>query len=239
MWLSWQRIRLQCGRPGIDPWVGKFPWRRERLPTPVFWPGEFHRLYSPWGRKESDTTVTFTLLHCHLWPFDALSSPIPILLLNFPFPLKLSLLPFSLNISELFPLKLSFKHLISYILWTKADNVSCNQSLSQSNQRSSQISWGMLYSHSNLSIWFLWLISASSHAFQWRQAQRWMKTPDWENHKRFLELQLGNKPPNLLYDQTRQVHWAVLRALPKLELCMQKHNESIHDYYNWLQIIFK
>ena len=32
------------------------PWRRERLPTPVFWPGEFQGLYSPWGRKESDTT---------------------------------------------------------------------------------------------------------------------------------------------------------------------------------------
>ena len=26
------------------------------LPTPVFWSGEFHGLYSPWGRKESDTT---------------------------------------------------------------------------------------------------------------------------------------------------------------------------------------
>ena len=24
------------------------------------WTGEFHGLYSPWGRKESDTTVTFT-----------------------------------------------------------------------------------------------------------------------------------------------------------------------------------
>ena len=32
------------------------PWRRERLPTPVFCPGEFHGLYRPWGRKESDTT---------------------------------------------------------------------------------------------------------------------------------------------------------------------------------------
>ena len=30
--------------------------RRERLSTPVFWPREFHGLYSPWGRKESDTT---------------------------------------------------------------------------------------------------------------------------------------------------------------------------------------
>ena len=28
--------------PGFDPWVGKIPWRRERLPTPVFWPGESH-----------------------------------------------------------------------------------------------------------------------------------------------------------------------------------------------------
>ena len=25
-----------------ETWVGKIPWRRERLPTPVFWPGEFH-----------------------------------------------------------------------------------------------------------------------------------------------------------------------------------------------------
>ena len=43
-------------RAGFDPWVGKIPWRRERFPTPVFWPGEFHGLYSPQGRKESDMT---------------------------------------------------------------------------------------------------------------------------------------------------------------------------------------
>ena len=48
LWLSWLRIHLQCGRPGFNPWVGKIPWRRKRLPTPVFWPGEFHGLYSPW-----------------------------------------------------------------------------------------------------------------------------------------------------------------------------------------------
>ena len=36
--------------------LGKIPWRRERLPTPVFLPGEFHGLYSPWGHKESDMT---------------------------------------------------------------------------------------------------------------------------------------------------------------------------------------
>ena len=48
----------------------KILWRRERLPTPVFWPGEFHGLYSPWGRKESDTTewLTFISLNLHmLW----------------------------------------------------------------------------------------------------------------------------------------------------------------------------
>ena len=37
------------------------PWRRERLPTPVFLPGESHEQrnlggYSPWGRKELDVT---------------------------------------------------------------------------------------------------------------------------------------------------------------------------------------
>ena len=31
-------------------------WRRETLPTLVFWPKEFCGLYSPWGRKELDTT---------------------------------------------------------------------------------------------------------------------------------------------------------------------------------------
>ena len=39
----------------IFPSVGKIPWRRERQPTPVFWPGEFYRLYSSLGCKESDT----------------------------------------------------------------------------------------------------------------------------------------------------------------------------------------
>ena len=39
------------------------PWRRERLPTPVLWPGEFHALYSPQGRQELDMTerLSFTL----------------------------------------------------------------------------------------------------------------------------------------------------------------------------------
>ena len=44
------------GHLGLIPGVGKISWRRERLPTPVFWPGEFHGLYSPQGCKELDTT---------------------------------------------------------------------------------------------------------------------------------------------------------------------------------------
>ena len=39
-----------------ETWVGKIPWRRERLPIPVFWPGKFHGQYRPCGHKELDTT---------------------------------------------------------------------------------------------------------------------------------------------------------------------------------------
>ena len=48
-----------------ETWVLSLDWEdsleRERLSTPVFWPGEFHgqrRLVgcSPWDRKELDTT---------------------------------------------------------------------------------------------------------------------------------------------------------------------------------------
>ena len=37
----------------MHPCVGKIPWRRERLPTPAFWPGEFHRLYIVHGVTNS------------------------------------------------------------------------------------------------------------------------------------------------------------------------------------------
>ena len=42
LWLK--KFFLQCGTPGFDTWVGKIPWIREGLPTPVFWPGEFYGL---------------------------------------------------------------------------------------------------------------------------------------------------------------------------------------------------
>ena len=46
--------------------VGKIPWRREWLPTPVFLPEESHGQRSlvgcsPWGCKESDVTERLTL----------------------------------------------------------------------------------------------------------------------------------------------------------------------------------
>ena len=61
LWLSWLRILPQCRRPGFNPWVGKIPWRREWLPTPVFWSGEFHGLYTPWGHKDLDTVERLSL----------------------------------------------------------------------------------------------------------------------------------------------------------------------------------
>ena len=48
----------------FDPWVGKISWKREWLPTPVFRPGEFHALCSPWSRKESDTTERLSVSLC-------------------------------------------------------------------------------------------------------------------------------------------------------------------------------
>ena len=42
------------------------PWRRKRLPTPVFWPGEFRGQrslagYTPWGRKQLEATEQIAL----------------------------------------------------------------------------------------------------------------------------------------------------------------------------------
>ena len=60
-WLSRWNICLQCKRHRLDLCVGQMLWRRAWQPAPVFLPGESHGQrslagYSPWGRKESDTT---------------------------------------------------------------------------------------------------------------------------------------------------------------------------------------
>ena len=59
---NWWELRIYL--------VGKIPWRRERLPTPVFWPREFHGLHSPWGRKQSSDTTerpSFSLSLVNKW----------------------------------------------------------------------------------------------------------------------------------------------------------------------------
>ena len=40
------------GDLGLIPGLGRYPGEG-KLPTPVFWPGEFQGLYSPWGHKQS------------------------------------------------------------------------------------------------------------------------------------------------------------------------------------------
>ena len=75
-----------CGRPGFDPWVGKFPWRRKWQPTPVFLPGESQGQrslagYCPWSRKEWDPTER---LHFH-FSLSQLCPSFPILMAGVKF----------------------------------------------------------------------------------------------------------------------------------------------------------
>ena len=56
-----------AGDLGLIPGLGRFPWRRNWQPTPVFLPGKSHGPWSlvgyrPWGRKELDATER---LHFH------------------------------------------------------------------------------------------------------------------------------------------------------------------------------
>ena len=50
---SWASLVAQLVKnlPAMwETWVGKIPWR---IPTPVFWPGEFHGLYIVHGITKS------------------------------------------------------------------------------------------------------------------------------------------------------------------------------------------
>ena len=59
---------LQCGRPEFSPWVGKIPWRREWLPTPVFclensvdrgaWNATVHGVTKSWTQLSDWTEMT-------------------------------------------------------------------------------------------------------------------------------------------------------------------------------------
>ena len=56
-------------RPGFDPWIRKIPWRRERLPTPVFLPGEPHGQRSLVGTVHGVTKSQTRLNDLH-FPFQ-------------------------------------------------------------------------------------------------------------------------------------------------------------------------
>ena len=47
------------GDLGSSPELGRSPGEGKGYPTPVFWPGEFHGLYSPWAHKELGTVSDF------------------------------------------------------------------------------------------------------------------------------------------------------------------------------------
>ena len=65
MWETWvQSLGLI---PGFYPWVEKIPCRRERLPTPIFWPGEFYGLYDPWSHRVGHDRTTFTYHICDIY----------------------------------------------------------------------------------------------------------------------------------------------------------------------------
>ena len=61
------KIHLQCRRPWFDSWVRKIPWRRERLPIPVFWPEEFQEGLE--GVRHNWMTFTFN----SVWGFAFLN----------------------------------------------------------------------------------------------------------------------------------------------------------------------
>ena len=53
----------RCKRHGFNPWVGKIPWSRKRLPTPVFLLGKFHEL----ATTVQDVTKSQTQLNTHTY----------------------------------------------------------------------------------------------------------------------------------------------------------------------------
>ena len=59
-WLGKEFV-YQCRKHGLDPCVGKIPWRRKWQPTVVFLPGKIHGQRRPvgcssWSRKDLVTT---------------------------------------------------------------------------------------------------------------------------------------------------------------------------------------
>ena len=74
-----------AGDLGFDPRVRKIPWKRELLPTPVFWPGEFHGLYMGHRVRNDWAPFTFTFQH-NLQALCFPCSPLSSLSTSRPFP---------------------------------------------------------------------------------------------------------------------------------------------------------
>ena len=51
----------QVGAMGSIPGSGRSAGEEKGYPTPVFRPGELHGPYTPWGRKEANTTEQLQL----------------------------------------------------------------------------------------------------------------------------------------------------------------------------------
>ena len=95
---EFQRICLQCSRLESHHWVGKIPWRRQWLPTPVFLPGEFHDRRAWWATVHG-VTNSWTQL-TSLRPFYLTSA----MLRNLLLPERIVWAPTSLILFRLTPL---------------------------------------------------------------------------------------------------------------------------------------
>ena len=126
---------LQRGRSGLDPWVGKIPWRRARQPTPVYLPGE-----SPWTEKPGglqpmglqnwtwlsdeahSTHFCITKFNVHFFPlsFLKISSVVPFfrMLLSVSFSILLGLILISTDYQSAFLAQRSFRMLFLDFCYT-------------------------------------------------------------------------------------------------------------------------
>ena len=66
---SWASLVAQLVKnlPAMqETWIRSLGWgdtlEKGKVPTPVFWPGEFHGLYSPWGHKDQTQMSDFHFL---------------------------------------------------------------------------------------------------------------------------------------------------------------------------------
>ena len=56
-----QESAYNVGGLGSIPGLGRSAGEGKKLPTPIFWPGELHGLYSPWAHRELDRTEQVSL----------------------------------------------------------------------------------------------------------------------------------------------------------------------------------